>query len=70
MPPRSPRFLTCLAQLDRSFESARYQERFLATAFETALPIIRRRSDRTGPGGASSAPPLCRKGGRAASQGR
>lgn len=36
--------------LDRSFESTRLQEQFLATAFEAALPIIRRRPERTGRG--------------------
>lgn len=48
MPPIS-RPLTRLASLDRSFEGSRYQERFLATAFEAALPVLRRRPERTGP---------------------
>lgn len=47
--PHRPRTLTRFAPLDRSFEASRYQERFLATAFEAALPIVRRRIDRTGP---------------------
>ena len=32
-----------LAPLAHSFETSRYQEQFLATAFEAVLPIIRRR---------------------------
>jgi hypothetical protein len=42
---RSP---TRLVALDRSFEGTRLQEQFLATAFEAALPILRRRPERTG----------------------
>jgi hypothetical protein len=43
--PRIPRPLTHRATLDRSFETSRFQERFLASAFEAVLPIIRRRLD-------------------------
>ncbi len=38
-----PQPLTRLAPLAHSFETSRYQEQFLATAFEAVLPIIRRR---------------------------
>ena len=60
---------TRLAALDRSFESSRYQERSLATAFEAALPIIRRRPDRTGPRRGRSATTPHRAAGPAAQGG-
>lgn len=47
MPP-IPRPPNRLAPLDRSFEISYDHERALAFAFEAALPIIRRRTDRTG----------------------